>query len=312
MHVHRNIDQLPPFRNAVVTIGTFDGVHLGHQQILRQLKAEAEHIDGETVIITFHPHPRKVVRGEVDQVNLLTTLEEKISFLELQGINHLVVVPFTEHFASQSAEEYVRDFLVQKFHPSVLIIGYDHRFGKGRSGNYELLEEMAPVYGFRVKEIPEHVLHTVTISSTRIRNALKEGKLEEANENLGYAYQLSGVVMEGDKRGRTIGFPTANLAIGDPEKLVPADGVYAVTLHIAGKPNDFRGMMNIGFRPTINGTTRTVEVNIFNFAESIYGGVLKIRLHHFLRSEKKFNTLDELKAQLLADQTEATLLLADL
>jgi riboflavin kinase/FMN adenylyltransferase len=312
MHVHRNTDQLPPFKNAVVTIGTFDGVHLGHQQILRQLKAEAAIIDGETVIITFHPHPRKVVRGEQHQVQLLSTLEEKIAFLETQGIHHLVIVPFTEQFASLSAKEYVRDFLVEKFHPAVLIIGYDHRFGKGRSGNYELLEEMAPTYTFRVKEIPEHVLHTVTISSTRIRNALKEGKLEEANENIGYAYQLSGVVVEGDKRGRTIGFPTANLFISDPEKLVPADGVYAVTLHIEGKPNDFRGMMNIGFRPTVNGTKRTVEVNIFNFSETIYGATLQLRLHHYLRTEKKFKTLDELKAQLASDQMEATLLLAHL
>lgn len=312
MQVHRNTDQLPTFKNAVVTIGTFDGVHLGHQQILRQLKAEAEQIGGETIIITFHPHPRKIVRGQQDQVQLLSTLEEKTAYLEAQGIHHVVIVPFTEHFASLTAKAYIQDFLVEKFHPAVLIIGYDHRFGQGRSGNYELLEEMAHDHGFRVKEIPEHVLHTVTISSTRIRNALKEGKLEEANENLGYAYRLSGVVVEGDKRGRTIGFPTANLLINDPEKLVPADGVYAVTLQVQGKPNDFRGMMNIGYRPTVNGTKRTVEVHIFNFSESIYGARLDLRLHHYLRTEKKFGTLEELQAQLEADRTEAKLLLADL
>ena len=304
MQVHTNIDQLPAFRDAVVTIGTFDGVHLGHQQIIRQLKSEAAAIGGETLIITFHPHPRKVVRGQLD-VELLNTLDEKIALLRSHGINHLVVVPFTPSFASLSASDYVKDFLVARFKPKKLIIGYDHRFGKDRSGNFELLEDLAPTFGFLVKEIPEHVLHTVTISSTRIRNALKDAQLEEANENLGYAYRLSGTVIEGDKRGRTIGFPTANLRVSDPEKLIPADGVYAVTLGIAGKDKSYRGMMNIGYRPTVDGKTRSIEVNIFNFSENIYGETLDLNLHHYLREEKKFGSLEELKAQLAADQMNA-------
>ena len=311
MQVHSNIDQLPSFRNGVVTIGTFDGVHLGHQQIIRQLKAEAAVIDGETVIITFHPHPRKVVKGQQD-VQLLNTLNEKISLLEAHGINHLVVVPFTPSFASLSARDYVKNFLVTMFKPKALIIGYDHRFGKDRSGNFELLEELAPQFGFQVIEIPEHVLHTVTISSTRIRNALKDGQLEEANENLGYPYKLSGLVIEGDKRGRTIGFPTANLKITDPEKLVPADGVYAVTLEITGKENPYRGMMNIGYRPTVDGKKRTIEVNIFNFNDMIYGETLHINLHNYLREEKKFGSLEEVKAQLAADQMNALQMLTHL
>lgn len=314
MQVHHDISKLPAFRRAVVTIGTFDGVHLGHQQIIRQLKAEAQAIDGETVIITFHPHPRQVVsrgKGEGEgrrvkgEVRLLNSLGEKSRLIAMQGIDHLVVVPFTPEFASLDAREYVSGFLVARFHPAVLIIGYDHRFGKERAGNYQLLEELAPTYGFRVKEIPEHVLHTVTVSSTRIRQALLGGQLDEANENLGYPYRLSGVVVEGNKRGRTIGFPTANIDPEDPEKLVPADGVYAVTVVIRGRTGTYRGMMNIGYRPTVDGRTRTIEVNIFNFSEMIYGETLEVQLIRHLRSEKKFGSLEELKAQLAADQVQA-------
>lgn len=311
MQVHRDIDRLPSFRNAVVTIGTFDGVHLGHQQIIRQLKAEASEINGETVIITFHPHPRKVVR-EKGEVSLLNTMDEKISLMASHGLDHLVIVPFTPDFASMDARAYVSEFLVARFHPAVLIIGYDHRFGNNRAGNYELLEELAPAYGFRVREIPEHVLHTVTVSSTRIRKDLSEGKLEEANENLGYPYLLSGKVVEGDKRGRTIGFPTANLEVEDPGKLIPAYGVYAVTLSISGRPNAYRGMMNIGVRPTVDGKRRTIEVNIFNFTDMIYGETISLKIHAYLRAEKKFGSLEELKAQLSADQVSAAQVLTHL
>jgi riboflavin kinase/FMN adenylyltransferase len=312
MQVHRNIDDLPPFRKAVVTIGTFDGVHLGHQQIIRQLKAEAVASNGETVIITFHPHPRKVVPGRTEGLSLLNTLDEKIQLLGNLGVNHLVVVPFTTEFSTLTAEEYIRDFLVSKFHPSILIIGYDHRFGQGRKGDYQLLEAMGPNYGFEVKEIPEHVLNTVTISSTHIRNSLKEGKLAEANEFLGYPFPLSGTVVEGDKRGRTIGFPTANLEIGDKEKLVPADGVYAVTLLVGARKNQYRGMMNIGFRPTVGGNKRSIEVHILNFSDEIYGSALSLKLHHYVRKEMKFPSLDALKKQLAMDKEEVEKLLADL
>jgi riboflavin kinase/FMN adenylyltransferase len=312
MQVHRNIEDLPPFRKAVVTIGTFDGVHRGHQQIIRLLKAEATANGGETVIITFHPHPRKVISGRKEGVLLINTLDEKIRLLGDLGINHLVVVPFTPEFSSLTAGEYIRDFLVSKFHPEVLIIGYDHRFGQGRKGDYQLLEEMGPVYGFEVKEIPEHVLNTVTISSTHIRNSLMEGKLAEANQFLGYPFPLSGTVVEGDKRGRTIGFPTANLVAFDPEKLIPADGVYAVTLQVGARKNLYRGMMNIGFRPTVGGDKRSLEVHILNFSEEIYGSVLSLKFHHYVRKEMKFPSLEALKSQLAADKEEVEKLLADL
>jgi len=312
MLVHRNTDHLPLFRKAVLTIGTFDGVHLGHQQIIRQLKSEAQANGGETVILTFHPHPRKVVKVKPDGISLLNTLDEKIRLLASHGIDHLVVVPFTPEFSTLTAEQYVKEFLVSRFRPALLIIGYDHQFGQGRSGNYELLEEMGPTHGFEVKEIPEHILNTVTVSSTRIRQHLKEGKLAEANQFLGYPYMLTGTVVEGDKRGRKIGFPTANLRLEDDEKLVPADGVYAVTVSIRGRENIYRGMMNIGFRPTVSGTRRSIEVHIINFSEDIYGSVLHLKLLHFVRREKKFSSLEELKAQLTADQEEVVRLLTDL
>ncbi len=312
MQVHRNIDVLPSFKKAVVTIGTFDGVHLGHQQIIRQLKAEAAQTNGETVIITFHPHPRKIVPGRIEGVSLLNTLDEKIMLLQALGVNHLVVVPFTPEFASLTAEQYIADFLVSRFHPDILIIGYDHRFGQGRKGDYQLLEAMAPAHGFEVKEIPEHVLNTVTISSTRIRNDLRDGKLAEANQFLGYPYPVSGTVIGGDQRGRTIGFPTANILVEDPEKLIPADGVYAVTLQIGTKKSQYRGMMNIGFRPTVDGVKRSIEVHILNFSEEIYDATLWIKLHHYVRKEIKFPSLEALTQQLEEDKLEVEKLLADL
>ncbi len=302
MQVHHNIDDLPVFRKAVVTIGTFDGVHLGHQQIIQQLTAEAKACGGESVIITFHPHPRKVVKGDHHTISLLNTMEEKIALLESHGIGHLVIVPFTDAFSRLTAREYVSHFLVAKVHPHTLIIGYDHRFGNDRKGNYELLEEMGPEYGFSVKEIPEHIINSITVSSTNIRKALLAGKLNEANENLGYPYILSGTVVHGDKRGRQIGFPTANLEIADREKLIPSNGVYAVKLAIGQRPGVHDGMMNIGVRPTVGGLKRMIEINIFNFSEEIYGERLKVYLHYYIREEKKFDSLDELREQISRDK----------
>ena len=302
MQVHFNIDDLPVFRNAVVTIGTFDGVHLGHQQIIRQLTTEAKACGGESVIVTFHPHPRKVVRADQHNISLLNSLEEKTTLLEAYGIDHLVIVPFTDTFSKMSAREYVSRFLVAKIHPHTLIIGYDHRFGNDRKGNYELLEEMAPEYGFKVKEIPEHIINSITVSSTNIRKALLSGKLDIANENLGYPYLLTGIVVDGDKRGRTIGFPTANLEIKDHEKLVPANGVYAIKAVIGQRPAIHDGMMNIGVRPTIGGLKRMIEVNLFDFSDEIYGEVMRVSLYHYIRGEKKFSSLDELRDQIGRDK----------
>jgi riboflavin kinase/FMN adenylyltransferase len=324
MQVHRDISNLPFFKNAVITIGTFDGVHTGHLQIINQLKKEAEQVDGETVIITFDPHPRMIISKtdlSKDAIKLLNTLPEKIELLQKQNIDHLVIVPFTLEFSEQSAEEYIKDFLVEKFHPHSLIIGYDHRFGKNRQGDYKLLEAYQSTFNFKVKEIPEHVLHHIIISSTRIRHALEEKDINTANEYLGYTYFFEGKVIEGDKLGRTLGYPTANIEVTDKNKLIPANGVYAVEVSVYNLNNGnniehhtsyiphFKGMMNIGVQPTVGGTKKVIEVNIFDFDTSIYNQTIRVYVNYFLRDEIKFNGLDALKEQLSTDKINALKLL---
>lgn len=329
MQVYYHTDQLPSFRKAVITIGTFDGVHTGHAQILQQLRQEAARIGGETVIVTFYPHPRKIVRGGTAEVQLLNTLEEKIRLLSWQQVDHLVVVPFTEAFSQMTAEQYIRDFLVEKFHPHTVIIGYDHRYGQGRLGDYHLLEQYSQTLGFELQEIPVHLLDAVSVSSTRIRDAIGHTDISTANQLLGYSYFFSGQVMQGRQLGRTIGFPTANLQIGNPEKLIPADGVYAVEVEIidpvptfagagAGAPAEApqasevptngprtKGMMNIGMRPTLDGRERTIEVHLFDFNGDLYGRELRVSVFSYLRGEEKFAGLDALKAQLGKDREQA-------
>ena len=307
MKVHRELaGSLPEFRNAVVTIGTFDGVHKGHQQILSQLKEEAARIGGETVIITFHPHPRKIVSSVPGDVKLLNTLAEKKILLEQAGIDHLVVVPFDHHFANQSAEEYITDFLYKYFKPHTIIIGYDHRFGKGRTGDYQLLESYGKQLGFMVKEITEQLLNEIAVSSTRIRKAITDNDISTANAALGYPYFFEGLVVEGNQLGRTIGYPTANLHIGSEEKLIPGNGVYAVKVEVTDSPEGFYGgMMNIGLRPTVDGKKRVIEVHIFDFNKDIYGQHLRVHVWKQLRNEVKFDGLEGLKTQLAQDKKEA-------
>jgi riboflavin kinase/FMN adenylyltransferase len=306
MTVYNNISQLPAFQNAVLTIGTFDGVHRGHQQILDQLLKEAAEINGTPVVITFFPHPKQVVSNGKKNGNpilLLNTPEEKYALLHEHGIQHIVEVAFDQAFAEQTAEAYIKDFLVNHFHPHTIIIGYDHRFGNNREGDYKLLEAGADLYNYKVKEIPEHVLKDITISSTRIRASLLAGDIETAAGYLGYPYFFSGKVIRGNQLGRTIGYPTANLDISNEQKLVPANGVYAVKAALNERA--LKGMMNIGFRPTVDGTKRVIEVNIFDFDEMIYDSILEITLVKRLRSEIKFNGLEELKAQLGRDKMNA-------
>ncbi len=313
MQVHRDINNLPFFRNAVVTTGTFDGVHTGHLQIIQQLKEEAENINGEGVIVTFEPHPRMVISSDKIEIELLNTLNEKIELLEKKDIDHLVVVPFTKEFSEQLAEKYIKEFLVEKFHPHTIIIGHDHHFGNERKGNYKLLEAYAEEFNFYVKEIPEHVLNQVTISSTKIRKALLNCDIETANKYLGYEYFFEGETIEGDKIGRTIGYPTANLQLIDKNKLVPGDGIYAVQLTISNKQIVHRtsdmvhlkGMMSIGIRPTIGSSNRTIEVNIFDFDKEIYGQIVRVYVKKYLREEQKFSGLEELKNAIAKDKIEA-------
>jgi len=311
MHIHRNIDHLPAFRRAVITIGTFDGVHSGHQKILEQLRQEAARIDGETVIITFHPHPRKIVKGAAADIRLINTLREKIELLSWKGIDHLVVVPFTEAFSQLTAEQYIREFLLEKFHPHTIIIGYDHQFGKGRAGDYHLLEDFSRQEGFQLQEIPVHLLNEASVSSTRIREAVGQTDIGTANRLLGYDFFFTGRVVEGNKLGRTLGYPTANLQVEDTEKLIPGDGIYAVeVMEVPEQTQEntlltgsrLKGMMSIGVRPTIGGTPRVIEVNIFDFNGDLYGRQLRVFMKKYLRAEEKFPGLEELKQQLAKDK----------
>jgi riboflavin kinase/FMN adenylyltransferase len=314
MQVHYNIEQLPLFKNAVITIGTFDGVHQGHRQIIEKMKQQAKKIGGETVILSFYPHPRKVVVSPILGVRLINTQQEKIELLDQAGIDHLVIVPFTDAFANQPAEDYVKNFLIEKFRPHTIIIGYDHRFGKDRLGDYLLLEKLAPIYSYEIQEIPKHVLNEIAISSTRIREALLHGDIETANKLLGYDFFFSGEVIDGDKLGRKLGYPTANLKMNDEEKIVPGNGIYAVYVKLdsasgvekkSGASPTHKGMMSIGFRPTMDGSHRVIEVNVFDFDEQIYGRILRVYVKKYLRAEEKFNSLDDLVAQIGRDKIES-------
>ncbi len=306
MTVYTDIQNLPIFKNAVITIGTFDGVHFGHQQILSLMKSAAKQVNGETVIITFHPHPRKIIGANKAPIYLLNTLDEKINLLEKYGIDHLIIIPFTEKFAQQSAEDYIADFLVNTFHPHTIIIGHDHRFGKDRIGDFQLLEDNALKFGYQVKEIPGYMLNDVTISSTKIREALLNGAIEKAHDLLSYDYYFTGKIVKGNQLGRTIGYPTANIQMMDENKLIPCNGVYSVLVSNENlKINQLGGMMNIGYRPTVDGNERTIEVNLFNFDQSIYDENLTITLKKYLRSEEKFSGLDKLKIQLEKDKQAA-------
>lgn len=303
MQVHRDLQQLPDFRNAVITIGTFDGVHTGHQYILQQLQEAAEACHGETVIITFDPHPREVLAPQNKTVHLLTTLDEKIQLLEKWGIHHLVVVPFTKAFSELSATAYLEDFLISTFRPHTIIIGYDHRFGHNREGGLELLEAEQQKFGFQLLEIPQQVVHDLTVSSTKIRNSLQEGAILLANELLGYPYFINGKVVHGDKMGRQLGFPTANIALHDSRKLIPAQGVYAVKVTVAGK--EWKGALNIGTRPTFNGSELRIEVYILDFNEEIYGAEIHVSFIEFIRADKKFDSVDALVVQITDDVVKA-------
>jgi riboflavin kinase/FMN adenylyltransferase len=314
MKVHTDLDRLPAFNRAVITIGTFDGVHRGHQQILDTLKREAAAIGGETVIITFHPHPRKVVSSAILGVRLINTLEERIGLLAGMGIDHLVVVPFTDAFANQAAEDYVAGFLVSRFKPASIIIGYDHRFGRDRKGDYLLLEKLAPQYGYKLLEIPKHVLDQIAVSSTRIREDLLEGRLAEAEKLLGYPFFFSGTVVHGDKLGRQLGYPTANIRVPDEEKIIPGNGIYAVYAHLldesgkAAQPR-LKGMMSIGFRPTVDGSKRVIEVNLFDFSTEIYDRLLRVHVMEYLRPEVKFDSLEALVKQIDQDKIDSLAIL---
>ena len=299
MQVHRSIENLPQFTNSVITIGTFDGVHEGHKKIIDALISEARSVKGESVIITFHPHPRKIVNPN-EHLQLINTLPEKIELLKKTGIDHLVIVPFNEQFAGQTAIEYIEKFLISKFHPHTIIIGYDHHFGKGRKGNFMLLAEKADYYNYRLLEIPKYILQEVAVSSTQIRKALLESNVEEANKLLGYHFFFEGVVIRGDQLGRKLGYPTANLEYTDTDKIHIGHGVYAAYTEVDGIM--YKGMLSVGDRPTLQNSNVRVEINVFDFNREIYGEVIRVYVKNYLRKQEKYPSLEQLKKQLAIDK----------
>ncbi len=326
MQVYHDIQEFKPLQNAVVTIGTFDGVHLGHRKIISRLQEVARQTGGETVILTFFPHPRMILHPEDQNLKLITTIAEKADLLADLGIDHLIITPFSRDFSNLSAEEYIREILVNKIGTKKIVIGYDHRFGKDRSGGLAELQQFSSVYNYEIEEIPEQDINEVAVSSSRIRKSILNGETNLANQFLGYAFFITGKVIRGDQIGRTLGYPTANLFIEESYKLIPADGIYAVEIRVmseergvenqkddslfsapasplpAPQTSLLKGMAYIGHRPTINGMTRNIEVNIFDFNQDIYNQTLKMSFHSFIRHDIKFAGLKELTEQLGRDK----------
>jgi riboflavin kinase/FMN adenylyltransferase len=303
MQVHHSLEGLPRFHQPVLTLGTFDGVHMGHRRILRRLRELADEQGGETVLLTFYPHPRLVLNPEDNSLKLLSSLEEKISLLEGAGIDQLVVLPFDEKIARMEAETFVEEVLLQALGMKALVVGYDHRFGAGRKGDYALLCTMAETHGFTVEEIPAAWVDDVRVSSTKVRNALLAGEVKEAERWLGRPYALTGTVVHGRKLGRELGYPTANIEPIDPLKLIPAVGVYAVEVETPS--GIYGGMANVGNNPTIPGKGFSIEAHLFGFDGDIYDIAVRLIFRSFLRNELKFNSLDALKEQLHIDKESA-------
>ncbi len=337
MKIYNHINEFTKINNAVVTIGTFDGVHVGHQKIINRLQEVALQTGGESVILTFFPHPRMILHPEDVNMKLINTIDEKAELLKKLGIDHLIITPFTRDFSNLSPQEYIKDILVDKIGTKRIVIGYDHHFGKDREGGLQHLQQYSSKYGFEVEEIPAQDIHDVAVSSTKIRHALLSANVKTAADFLGYPFHLTGKVIKGDQIGKQLGFPTANLFIEETYKLIPSDGIYAVTIQIkveklkaedaqpishnlnpttlntqhstSSQPATLKGMAYIGHRPTVNGMTRNIEVNIFNFDEQIYEETIRINFLHFIRADEKFDSLEKLKSQLIEDEKSARLLL---
>lgn len=307
MKIYEGLADFPPLRYAVVTSGTFDGVHLGHQKILLRLKDIALKKNGETVLITFWPHPRMVVNSEKKTLRLLSTFEEKVSLLEKFGVDHLVIISFTEAFSQLSSQEFIQTVLVDQIHTQCLVIGYDHKFGKNREGSFEYLKTHAADFGFEVEEISRQDVDDSGVSSTKIRKALEQGDVKTAARYLGRPYELDGKVVKGQQLGRSIGFPTANIQVESEFKLLPKDGVYAVM--VVMEQDQYRAMLNIGNRPTVQGNEKTVEAHLLGFEGDLYGKQLQVLFIDFIREQQDFGSLEALRQQLVLDKNNVNLLL---
>lgn len=308
MEIIHDVSSFHSSSRTIVTIGTFDGVHLGHQKILEQLISDAQNRGKKSVLLTFFPHPRMVLQKDV-QIELINTIEEKAKLLEKMGLDYLIIHPFSREFSRMTALDFVRDILVNQLKTSKLVIGYDHHFGKNREGNIDQLREYSPLYGFDIDEISAQDIDNVSISSTKIRRALHDGNLKTANQFLGYHFTINGTVVNGKQLGGKIGFPTANIHVKESYKLIPKTGVYIVRSNMNGKT--INGMMNIGYRPTVDGKHQTIEVHFFDFDEDLYGQKLSIELCYFLREEQKFDSVEDLIAQLKKDKAQSLQFLAD-
>ena len=300
MRITRDIRDFGKVPTPVVTVGTFDGLHKGHKKIISRLCESAREAEGHAVLVTFHPHPRALLYPAEHNLRLLTSLNEKIQLLKQSGIQELVILPFTKAFATLSSDEFVRQYLVDALGARKLIVGYDHQFGAGRGGSYETLLKLGEECGFSVEKIPPQIANEVIVSSTKVRNAILEGNIKEANELLGHEYPLTGVVQKGRGVGRQLGFPTANLLPDESLKLLPRDRVYAVNMIIRGL--HYGGMMNIGIRPTFGMSQRVIEVNIFHFDRDIYGEEITIYFRDHVRPELRFSNAAELMNQLKNDK----------
>lgn len=302
MKIFHNLDNIGEIKNPVLTIGTFDGVHLGHQKMISYLNEEAKKINGESVLFTFYPHPRMILQSENHGIKLIQTQEEKLEKLEKIGLQNIIIHPFTPEFSQLTAMEFVEDFLVKKLGIKHLIIGYDHHFGKNREGNIAFLKAVAPKFGFGIIEIPAQEIDEVNISSTKIREAILKGDIETANSFLGDPFSLRGEVVKGRRLGRDLGFPTCNIDIKSTIKLLPKDGVYIVNV----KTHDnviLRGILSIGTNPTVSDKEiRTIEVYILDFSGDLYGTVLEVDLLHFIRPSLKLNSIDELIIKMKEDE----------
>lgn len=303
MKIFRDIETYSSDKPVVLTQGTFDGVHLGHQRILQRLNEAARSLNGVSTLLTFHPHPRMVLYPEQNRLRLITTMEEKIELLEEAGLDQLIILPFTRELSRLDSMNFVRDFLVGKIGMKHLIVGYDHRFGKNREGSFDELKQYAGIFDFKLEEIPAREIEECAISSSKIRHAILEGDIQTANKYLGRTFSLRGKVIHGKKIGKAIGFPTANLQVAKHEKIIPQNGVYCVHIQIDNELYD--GMLNIGLNPTIPDAEWSIEVNIFDLEKDLYGQELEVRFISKMRNEVKFGTLDELKIQLQKDKERA-------
>lgn len=307
MKIYHQLSEFSPLSHAVVTIGTFDGLHIGHQKIISRLVELAKQSGGESVLMTFFPHPRMIINPEDQSLKMINTIDEKAKMLQDLGLDHLIITPFTRDFSNMDAQAYIKNILIDRIGTKKIIIGYDHRFGKDRQGNIHTLMASAAQYHYSVEEIPEQDIDDVSVSSTKIRKALLSGDIALANNYLGYPFSIKGPVIKGDKIGRTIGFPTANIFVAETYKLIPCDGIFAVSVEMEenNKINTYKGMAYIGQRPTINGMTRNIEVNIFDFDREIYGQDIKMNFLAFLRHDVKFSGLESMTAQLHQDKKDA-------